>query len=86
MEVYGLDGEKQKNGGSRFKNRPCWGSDSLKRLPPLFLLPSFEDVIQCQIEGRFQALLHDTHDFGFENGFLFLFWELSPLLYISLSR
>ena len=23
-----------KNGGSRFKNRPLWGFDSLKRLPP----------------------------------------------------
>ena len=23
-EGYGLDGEKQKNGGSRFMNRPIW--------------------------------------------------------------
>ena len=32
---------KTKNGDSRFKNRPLWGFDSLKRLPPFCYLKSF---------------------------------------------
>ena len=34
LPSFDYDGRKRKNSGSRFKNRPRWGFDSLKRLPP----------------------------------------------------
>jgi hypothetical protein len=65
------DGDKQKNGGSHFKNLPVWVK-LFEMSAAAFLLPSLEDVIQSRIQGSPHAFLYQGHDLRFKNGLLFL--------------
>ena len=51
-------------------------------LKTALLFPIFEDVIQCQIQSRLHAFLHETHDFSLHDGLL-LFLLVFLLLLVA---